>query len=93
MAKRRERQSELPGAEKAQPEGVDDELVVEVHRLTEEWQAAGLTMREARATLLDQLAAAGLEEYETHDGYRVERKVGKDKLSVTRPKGAKDPDA
>lgn len=81
----RERQLEAPGLEKPQPEGVDDDLVHEVHRLTTERMELQRQENEARAKLLDQLAASGAEDYETHDGYKVTLRRGKSKVSVKGP--------
>ena len=82
---RTKRQQEIPQAEKPKIEDIDDELVVEVQQLTEAWQKQKADSERKRALLLEQMRAAGFDEYETHDGYTVAMRHGKDKISVRKP--------
>lgn len=83
---RKPRQTEIEGAEKPKVEGIDDELVVQVQQETEAWQKLKAAAATKRELLLQQMRRAGVDEYETHDGYSCSLKRGSDKVSVRKPK-------
>lgn len=76
------RQSQLPGTEHPNADADLDAAIVDTYELTLTWQQAQKEMKAARDNLMRRLKDAGLEIYETHDGYVAKIVRPKSKITI-----------